>query len=64
MNYKNISENYKYVLNYTDDDNKVSFEFSANIFIDDLVRNLKRFLLACGWREHNLNDIFKKEEDV
>ena len=56
-------EDYKYILQYIDDDNKISYEFSADVFINDLANNLKRFLLACGWKESNLKNIFRKEED-
>lgn len=59
-----INKNYKYVLNYVDDNSKVTYEFSADLSIYEMMWNLKRFLLACGWKEINLENIFKDEEDV
>ena len=56
-------DDYKYTLNYQDRDEKVTFEFPADLSIWTLIEKIKRFMLACGWYEAQLDKVFKGEDE-
>ena len=59
-------KDYYYSLQYVDDDATVKHDFSGYITTGKLVEQLKRFLSACGWSEHQIKEMFNnygEEED-
>lgn len=56
-------DNYKYRLQYIDNDNAVDYEFDANLDIFQLENHLKRFLAACSWCPETINKIFVDDNE-
>lgn len=52
---------YKYVLNYINDDTYMTRSFDAGCDIEHLVEELEYFLLACGWSEKQVRDILNNK---
>lgn len=57
-------DNYKYKLQYINNDETVTFEFPADIGAEELMWKLRDFLCACSWLEDTVrNDILRIGEE-
>lgn len=54
---------YYYCFQYVDGDSKLDLSFPAEIDITILKENLKMFLIAAGWQEESVNNLFNKDEE-
>lgn len=56
-------EDYRYTLMYQHRNTKVTYDFSADIGLCELVDHLRNFLCACSWRAEDVEEIIKCELD-
>ena len=56
-------KNYYYLLQYINDDTTVEYKFSAYITSEKLVEQLKYFLLASGWSEYQIKEMFNEYDE-
>ena len=54
-------EDYKYKLQYINNEEGAIHEFPADVDIYDLADYLRRFLYSCGWSEEQIEQILISE---
>ena len=53
-------KDYCYSLQYVNDDTTVKYNFSAYVDLEKLAEQIKSFLLACGWSERQIKEMFNE----
>lgn len=54
-------EDYRYTLMYQHGNTKVTYDFPADIGLNELADHLRSFLCACSWRAENVEEIIQCE---
>lgn len=57
-----LNENYKYKLQYVEDDKIITHEFNADIGANELAHNLRDFLCGCSWAENIVKEYILGEQ--
>jgi hypothetical protein len=56
-------DKYFYKLQYTNNNETLTYEFPADIGGYELVYNLRNFLCGCSWTEEQVKSMLKLEEE-